>query len=122
MCCEPRHSVASAWWQLAQVSLPTKLGPSGLDLLSAARPALKTRNPTLPAKTITAAIDAATQILLIECKDSLPVVLHTRDEPAFFLCFVVQLLCKRADLGSRQSERRTIGVLSLRIIVHYEHA
>src|SRR6478735_6002187 len=60
-CCEPRQSCASARWQPAQVSLPTKVAAAALAMFLF--DPFKSRYPRPIATTITAASAAAVQIL-----------------------------------------------------------
>src|SRR5579871_4366329 len=60
LCCEAFHSFASAWWQPAQASLPTKVAA---DELSAATLSLMRKPAKKPTPvTATAAIAAASHI------------------------------------------------------------
>src|SRR5579863_7779387 len=60
-------------------------------------------------------------VRLVEREDALPVVLHADDDPAVLRRLIVKLRGKTADFGAGQALSRTVGVLSLAIVVQDEH-
>src|SRR5215813_13414305 len=54
---------------------------------------------------------------ILKGENTIPVVLHTDDEPALLFCLVVQGLCEGADFRVRQAQGRTIGLLAFCIVV-----
>src|SRR5438874_13816614 len=59
--------------------------------------------------------------LFLEGEYLLPVVLHADHCPALLLRLVIESLREGADLRVRQTFRRAVGVLAVRIVVQDEH-
>src|SRR5579871_4695068 len=61
-----------------------------------------------------AAQNALTElVLLLERKNTLPIILHADHRPAVLFGLVIKRLSESADLGVRQTLRRSIGVLTV---------
>ena len=65
--------------------------------------------------------DTAVGAALLEREDALPVVLPADHSPAALLWLVVESLGEGADFGIGQALCRTVGVLTLHVVVQHQH-